>query len=97
MTETVSYLKGLLPEDAIWSAVGPGPDEQPIAAQSILLGGNVRVDLERTDHIRKDRHVTGEQPVDHVKQLIEILGHEVATPKDARRILGLDTLLGSFT
>jgi len=89
--ETISYLKGLLPGDAIWGALGTGRSEYPIAAQSILLGGNVRVGLEDNLYLRKGVFATNEQLVDQAKQLIEILGHETATPSDARKILGLST------
>lgn len=87
--ETVSYMKGLLPDGAAWGAMGVGRAEFPIAAQSVLLGGNVRVGLEDNLYLRKGIFATNGQLVDQAKQLIEILGHDVATPAEARTILGI--------
>ncbi len=87
--ETVSYMKGLLPENAHWGALGTGRNEFPIAAQAILMGGNVRVGLEDNLYLRKGVFASNGQLVTQVVQLIRILGHEVATPAEAREILGL--------
>jgi len=87
--ETVNYLRGLLPENSIWGAMGVGRDQFRMAAQSILLGGNVRVGLEDNLYLRKGVFATNGQLVERAVQLIDLLGHEVATPADAREMLEL--------
>ena len=79
-----------MPDAALWGAMGVGRAEFPIAAQSVLLGGNVRVGLEDNLYLKKGVFATNGQLVDQAKRLIEILGHDVATTKEARDILGLD-------
>lgn len=88
-TATIGYFKDLLPHGAIWGAMGIGREQFPTAAQSMLLGGNVRVGLEDNLYLKKGQFATNGQLVERAAQLIEILGHEVATPQEARDMLGL--------
>ena len=44
--ETLIYMRNLLPTGANWAAFGIGRMQMPMMAQSVLLGGNVRVGLE---------------------------------------------------
>jgi 3-dehydrocarnitine:acetyl-CoA trimethylamine transferase len=88
--ETLLYAKSLLPADAIWAAMGIGRMEFPIVAQACLLGGHVRVGLE--DNLYLSRGVLAPSNaalVERAVQLIELLGRSVATPAEARSILGL--------
>jgi uncharacterized protein (DUF849 family) len=87
--ETVAYMKNLLPPGAVWTAMGVSKMQMPIAAQSILLGGHVRVGLEDNLYLRKGEYATNEQLVARAVSLIESLGEEVASARDARIILGL--------
>jgi len=87
--DTIVYLKRQLPEDAVWGALGIGRYEFPIAAQSVLLGGNVRVGLEDNLYLRKGVFATNGQLVERACALIDNLGGSVASPSDARAILGL--------
>jgi uncharacterized protein (DUF849 family) len=88
-THTMLYLRGLLPQGAHWAAFGIGRMQMPIAAQSILLGGNVRVGLEDNLYLRRGVFATNGQLVERARSLIEQLGEEVATPQEARQVLGL--------
>ena len=87
--ETMIYLRNLLPENRHWAALGLGRMQFPIAAQSVLLGGNVRVGLE--DNLYLERGVFGSngQLVERAVQIIDNLGCAVATPDDAREMLQL--------
>ncbi len=88
--ETLLYAKSLLPADAMWAAMGIGRMEFPIVAQACLLGGHVRVGLE--DNLYLSRGVLAPSNaalVERAVQLVELLGRSVATPAQARRILGL--------
>jgi len=87
--ETMIYLRNLLPENRYWGALGLGRMQFPIAAQSVLLGGNVRVGLE--DNLYLERGVFGSngQLVERAVQIIDHLGCAAATPDEARQMLQL--------
>jgi uncharacterized protein (DUF849 family) len=73
-----------------WSVLGAGRNQLPIAAQSAAMGGNVRVGLE--DSLWLGPGTLAESNAAQVRaarQIIEGLGLDVATPDDARDILGL--------
>ncbi len=88
--ETLMYLKSLLPQAARWSAFGVGRWEFPMLTQSWLLGGHVRVGLE--DNIYVEKGVLAHSNAVLVEKAVRILrelGGSVATPAQAREILGL--------
>ena len=88
--EALMFAKSLLPQDAMWAAMGIGRMEFPIVAQACILGGHVRVGLEDNLYIRKGVLAPSNAAlVERAVQLVEILGREVATPAEARQILGL--------
>ena len=88
-TETLVYMKNLLPQNAIWAAFGIARMQMPMVAQSVLLGGNCRVGLEDNLYLKKGVFATNGQLVEKAVRIIEDLGAEVATPDEARDILGL--------
>ena len=62
----------------------------PFATQSALLGGSVRVGLEDSLHIGRGKLAeSNAEQVSKVRRILEELGHEIATPIEAREILGL--------
>jgi len=76
--------------DYRWSVLGAGAAQFRIAAQSASMGGNVRVGLEDSLWAGKGRLAqSNAEQVRAVRQIIEGLGREIATPDDARRILAL--------
>lgn len=87
--EDLVYLKGMLPRDATWSAFGIGKDHLPILYATIALGGHVRVGLEDNVYYAKDRPATNVELVSRAARLIREANKEVATPDEARQILGL--------
>ena len=88
--ETLLYAKSLLPADAMWAAMGIGRMEFPIVAQACLLGGHVRVGLEDNLYLSKGVLAPSNAAlVERAAQLVELLGRSVATPSEAREILGL--------
>jgi uncharacterized protein (DUF849 family) len=86
---TLIYMRGQLPADAVWGALGIGRDQFPVAAQSILLGGNVRVGLEDNLYLAKGVFASNGQLVERARGLIEALGGEAASPDEARAMFGL--------
>jgi len=87
--ETMLYMRNMLPQDAVWAALGVARQQFPVVAQSALLGGNVRVGLEDNLYLDKGVFATNGQLVERAATIIELLGHRVATPARAREILGL--------
>jgi uncharacterized protein (DUF849 family) len=87
--ETMTFMRGLLPEKANWAAFGISRMEFPMAAQAVLLGGHVRVGLEDNLYVDKGVFGSNAQLVEKAAKIVRLLGPEVATPADARRILGL--------
>ena len=87
--DTVMYMRKLLPGGAAWAALGISRMQMPIAAQAILLGGNVRVGLEDNLYLARGVQARNEDLVQRAVEIAERLGRTVATPADARRILGL--------
>ena len=88
-TETMLYMRNLLPKDAIWAAFGVARMQMPMVAQAVLLGGNVRVGLEDNLYLSRGAFATNGQLVSRARTIIECLGYEVATPDEAREMLGL--------
>ena len=87
---TLLYAKSLLPDDAVWAAMGIGRMEFPIVAQACLLGGHVRVGLEDNLYLRKGELAPSNAAlVERAVTLVELLGGTVATPAEAREFLGL--------
>jgi uncharacterized protein (DUF849 family) len=84
------YLKGLIPQDATWSAFGIGKDALPIMLTTIAMGGHVRVGMEDNVYYAKGKLAdSNAQFVARAARIIRESNREVATPKAARQILGI--------
>ncbi len=89
-SETMALFKNLVPAGGKWAAFGIGRHEFPMLAQALVLGGHVRVGLEDNLYISKGVLAKGNgELVERAVQIIRLLGSEVATPDEARAILGL--------
>ena len=87
MRRTAERLFG---DDFRWSVLGAGRNQMPVAAQAAATGGNVRVGLEDSLWLGKGKLAqTNAEQVRIVRQIIEGLGLEIATPDEARAILDL--------
>ncbi len=88
--ETVLYARGLLPQGACWTAFGTGRMAFPMVAQSYLAGGHVRVGLEDAIYLRKGVLASSNaEMVEKARSIIEALGGEIATTRQAREALSL--------
>jgi uncharacterized protein (DUF849 family) len=88
--QTLLYAQSLLPRDAEWAAFGIGRWEFPTLSQAFCLGGHVRVGLEDNIYIRKGVLAPSNTALcEKASRLIDELGGELATSKEARAILGL--------
>lgn len=87
---TLLYAQSLLPQDAHWAAFGIGRHEFPMLAQAFVMGGHVRVGLEDNVYLSKGVLAPDNAALcAKARQIIETLGGELATPVEARMILGL--------
>jgi uncharacterized protein (DUF849 family) len=88
--DTLSYMRSLLPREAIWSGFGIGKFEFPILAGAFLLGGQVRVGMEDNIYIRRGQLTKGNgELVEAAVKILDSLGGEPATPDEARAMLEL--------
>jgi uncharacterized protein (DUF849 family) len=78
-----------LPEGSTWSAFGVGKSHLTILYTAIVLGGHVRVGLEDNAYYAKDRLSSNVELVERAGRLIKEANKQIATPDDARQILGL--------
>lgn len=88
--ETVLYARGLLPAGATFTGIGIGRHAFPMAAQSFLAGGHVRVGLEDTVYLSKGVLARSNAAlVEKARRLVEDLGGQILTPALTREALGL--------
>jgi uncharacterized protein (DUF849 family) len=88
--EAMTYMRNLLPKDSPWFAFGISLHQFPMVAQAVLLGGHPRVGLEDNIYLEKGKLAPSNAAlVEKAAKIIEILGDQVATPAEARQILGL--------
>jgi uncharacterized protein (DUF849 family) len=88
--ETVLYARGLLPEGAIFTAIGIGRHVFTAATQSYLLGGHVRVGIEDGVYLSRGALAPSNAAmVVKIRGILESLGAEIASPAQARELLGL--------
>ena len=88
--ESMLYLRNMLPEKGLWTGFGVGRQAFPMAAQSVLLGGHVRIGLEDTLHIEKGVAAPGNAAlVKKAASIVKALGATVSTVSEARQRLGL--------
>lgn len=89
-TEAMMYSKNQIPRGAHWTGFGISRHSFPMAAQAVLLGGNMRVGFEDTIYLRRGRKAEGN--ADLVRwgvDIIDRLGAEVASAGETRAMLGL--------
>ena len=96
MTATVRdlvFMATSIPAGCTWTATGIGKTAWDIAAATIAMGGHVRVGFE--DNVYMSKGVLAKsngEMVERVVQPAKLMNREVATPAEAREILGLKPL-----
>ncbi|WPC66663.1 3-keto-5-aminohexanoate cleavage protein [Rhodoferax ferrireducens] len=88
--EALMYLKAQVPEGASWTVAGIGAAQLPLGALAIVLGGHVRVGFEDNVYYRKGELASSNaQLVARIARISRELDRPVATPDEARALLGL--------
>ncbi len=89
-TEIMASMKSLLPAGSQWAAFGVGRWQFPLVAQALLLGGHVRVGLEDNLYLSKSELAPDNASlVRKAANIVDLLGSRLATPDEARTLLGL--------
>ncbi len=85
------FMVGSIPQGSTWTATGIGRSAWSIAAATISMGGHVRIGFEDSLYLEKGvlAKSNGEM-VEKVVKLAKLLGREIATPNEARNILGIN-------
>jgi uncharacterized protein (DUF849 family) len=87
--EVLNAMIAALPPQSIFCVSAIGPAQLPATTQAMLLGGHVRVGLEDNNYYRRGELATNEQLVARTARIASELGLEIASPAEAREILGL--------
>lgn len=79
-----------LPEGSLFNVSGVGRAQLAMNVMSIILGGHVRVGLEDNVFYRKGELATSNaQFVERIVRLAGEMGRDIATPEEARKMLGI--------
>lgn len=85
------YMVESIPKGSTWTVAGIGRYELSLATVAIVLGGHVRVGFEDNIYYKKGELAkSNAQLVERIARLSRELGREVATPDEAREILGIN-------
>jgi 3-keto-5-aminohexanoate cleavage enzyme len=97
---TVTHLCDLvrdLPAGCTWSVAAVGRAELPMALAAAAMGGHVRVGLEDNIHYERGRLASNEELVARIARIARELGRPIATPSEARQLLGLPGIVRAGT
>lgn len=85
----IHMLSLISPEDS-WAVAGVGRYETPLAVMAVVMGGHLRVGFEDNVYYHKGELAkSNAQLVERITRIAKEVGREVATPDEAKKILGL--------
>jgi len=88
--KSLVQLLDYIPESSTWSVIGIGKEHLPICMMGLILKGHIRVGME--DNIYYKRGELAKSNAQFVERIVRIAkeyGREVASPEEARKIIGL--------
>lgn len=90
----IMHLVDLMPPDSLFTVLGVGyPTQFEATTQSILLGGNVRVGFEDNIFVGEEKLAKNNAAlVARIVRIAKELGREIASPSEAREMLGIPQL-----
>ena len=90
--ENLLLMQKLVPTSCRWSVLGVGRHQLPMITMGVILDGHIRVGFEDNIYVSKGVLAkSNAQMVEMAVNVVETLQHQVATPDDARQILGLSS------
>lgn len=90
--DTLTSMVKLLPPQSVFCVSAIGPAQLPATTHAMLLGGHVRVGLEDNNYYARGELATNEQLVARTRRIATELGIAIASPGEAREMLGLKPL-----
>ena len=88
--KALTQMVDCVPRGALFSVIGVGPHQLGLTTVSIIMGGHVRVGLEDNVYYKRGELAkSNAQLVERVVRIASELGREIATPRQAREMLGL--------
>lgn len=95
--ENVLAMMRELPADSMFTVAATGKFQWPLITLSVMMGGNVRVGLEDNLYLVRGRKLQGNgEAVEKAVRIARELGREIATPAQAREMLGLSPTPSSY-
>ena len=88
-TSAMKAMADMVPEEGFWAGFGIGRHQMPMAAQAVILGGNVRVGLEDNLYLEKGVFASNGQLVEKAVRIANDLGAKILHPEEVRRKLNL--------
>jgi 3-keto-5-aminohexanoate cleavage enzyme len=88
-SDNLLHMRHQLPTNATFCVAGIGHWQLSMTTMAIILGGHVRIGLEDNIYYAKGRLAPNEEFVARARRTAKELQREVATPEEARKILGL--------
>lgn len=88
------FMAESIPQGSTFTVSGIGKGQFPMASMAIIMGGHVRVGYE--DNVYLSKGVLAKSNAELVEKVVRLakeLGRDIATPKEARQILGLREIL----
>lgn len=88
--DNLTHMVRAIPEGSPWSVCAVGANEFPMTTMSIIMGGHVRVGFEDNIYLSKGvKAKSNAELVEKIARIAKELDREIATPDEARKILGL--------
>lgn len=81
-----------LPSDSTFSVMGVGRAQIQMLAMAIAMGGHVRTGMEDVLVLKDESPASNRLLVQQVLDIAKAVGREIASPKEARQMLGLKPL-----
>ena len=88
-TSSMKVMADMIPKEGIWAGFGIGRHQMAMAAQAVILGGNVRVGLEDNLYLEKGVFASNAQLVEKASRIVDDLGAKILNPKQTRDKLKL--------
>ncbi len=86
----LQMLAAALPPRSVFAVSGIGKFQMPVTVMSLLLGGHVRVGLEDNLYYSRGRKYSSNgEAVERIVRIARDIGREIATPPQARQMLGI--------
>jgi 3-keto-5-aminohexanoate cleavage enzyme len=88
--KNLQFLSESIPAGSTWSVAGIGKAEIPLSAAAIVMGGHVRVGLEDNLCLPDGSPASNPLLVEKIVRIAGEIGREIASPDEARSLLGLN-------